>query len=902
MPRYDFKNIPANISIKPKQKSDTAILLDGKKYQEESINTQFIKKIEYKNSSGSIIIEGLFDLSKSSIENLISLKHLSLIFSPDLKAAYKQQFDNPKIFINFKLHQENEEMLKKHLHLFKKEFNDFDTDYKEFIKFSLDEFNDINILEMKNEFNKEKNNKFEFGFVEIKQEKNNFIEINDNIDDDNISEEEINNNKNNNNEVINFFPFSSDDNEKENEIENSEEKSDTQNKKINYIKAKDIDNYAIDKQKINFGNKLLKKYTKKILKDEISKNYLMPININNSFIALETNKDKIDIKNVFINENLKQFNSEYKKDILQNFLNLLTNHNNFINAKNVMKINDYTFVLLSLIKNIEKKISEIKKSKENEIYILKLEKINSTLKLFHILFLNCFYPLNENNNFIEDENLYDDFSSLKVQTMRKKLLIEWCMTQEKNYLNKTDLININQTKIKNKEILTKQIMSFGQIKSAIKSNLNKNLFINSKLSYLSENEIKSNKTLSYLIKGQKGNNELNKIFISYEANEPNLNMKIKNTWISFFLQALLYKEKNNEYIIKSIDLIEENAKPLIKDKLELNYVLLKLYEKIIKGVKDINDLNDLLNAFSNNNLFSKNNSDHFIQFIIMYFFSKIIHIIIPEFNDYNTLYKKNYFLLMQIISEILSCEINDKNDENIINDLIIIIKLLHISNINIKLKQKIFVDIISKQNLISIEAFWSLYNKENLTLLNKINKEYINGMYYLTKNDLLKAFKSFFESKKYKIALDIYLKYFFSLIDNNINFQDVYTNLKSLNENAPFLFNDFYFDFSQFISFKVFKDKIDYNEIMTLLNKFIYKYSGKNKSIYLDEISYRYIVKELCELLKEKRERNENLIICGNLKLNELGDIAYEERNILFNDAFKDLIGHKNFQFLLDEY
>ena len=56
MPRYDFKNIPANISIKPKQKSDTAILLDGKKYQEEAINTQFIKKIEYKNSSGSIVI------------------------------------------------------------------------------------------------------------------------------------------------------------------------------------------------------------------------------------------------------------------------------------------------------------------------------------------------------------------------------------------------------------------------------------------------------------------------------------------------------------------------------------------------------------------------------------------------------------------------------------------------------------------------------------------------------------------------------------------------------------------------------------------------------------------------------------------------------------------------------
>jgi hypothetical protein len=49
MPRYDFKSIPANISIKPKQKSDTAILLDGKKYQEESINTQFIKAFPHRS-------------------------------------------------------------------------------------------------------------------------------------------------------------------------------------------------------------------------------------------------------------------------------------------------------------------------------------------------------------------------------------------------------------------------------------------------------------------------------------------------------------------------------------------------------------------------------------------------------------------------------------------------------------------------------------------------------------------------------------------------------------------------------------------------------------------------------------------------------------------------------------
>ena len=911
MPRYDFKNIPTNISIKPKQKSDTAILLDGKNYQEESVNTQFIKKIEYKNSSGSIIIEGLFDLSTSNIEKLISFNYLTLNFSQELKSAYKQQFDTPKIFLNFKLLSDDEELIKKHIHLLKKMFNDLDTDYKGFIKFTLDGFNDVNIIEMINEFDKEEKNKLEFGFVEIKNEKKNFLENNDNIDDDNLSEEE--NNKNNNNEIINFFPFTSDDNDKENlDEKNSEEESLSKTKKINYIKVRDIDTFTIDKQKINFGNKVLKKYTKKILKEEISKDYLMSININSSLLSIETNKDKIEFKNVLINDNLKQLNSEYKNDIIQDFLNLLIGHNNFINSKNIMTLNDYTLIVLSLIQNINKKLSEIKKSKDNELYIQRLEKINSSLKLFHILFLNCFYPLNDDNNFKEDEKLDYDFSSSKVQTMRKKLLIEWCMTEEKNYLNKTDLINININKIKNKEILTKQIMSFGQIKTAIKSNQNKNLFINSKLSYLPYSVAKSNKTLSYFLKGQKGKNEISKTFISYDANEPNSN-RIKNTWISFLLQSLLYKEKNNEYIIKSINLIDEkmnnmdaNSKPLIKGVFQLNYLLLKLYEKMLKGVKDINDLNDYLNMMSNNNLFGQSNSDHFIQFIISYLLTKIIHILVPYFNDFNSLYKKNYFLLVQIMNEILSDEINEENDEeNKINNLIIIIKLLYISNINNKLKQKIFIDIITKQNLISIETFWEIYNREKLSLINDINKEYINGMYYLSKNNLFKAYKSFLNSKKYKNALDTYLKYCLSLIkenNNDINFKEIYINLKSINEKAPLLFNEFYLDFSQFVSYKVFKDKIDYNEIMTLLNKFIYKYSGKDKIIYLDEISYRYIINELCQILKEKREKNENLIICGNIKLNELEAIFCEDRNNLLNDVFKDLIEHKNVQFLIDEY
>ena len=121
---------------------------------------------------------------------------------------------------------------------------------------------------------------------------------------------------------------------------------------------------------------------------------------------------------------------------------------------------------------------------------------------------------------------------------------------------------------------------------------------------------------------------------------------------------------------------------------------------------------------SNNNLFGKNNSDHFCQYIISYLLTKVICIIIPELNkDANSLHKKNYFLLNQIISEILSVDINDNNkEEDKIMNLIIIIKLLYVSNINSELKQKIFIEIISHQNLTSIEYFWEKYNKENISL------------------------------------------------------------------------------------------------------------------------------------------------------------------------------------------
>ena len=656
MPKYDLNSLSNQIILKSKQRKDISILLDGKNYFAEPIDPRFIKNIHYSCPSGSILIESLFDLSKVNIPELLTFKYLNINFSPELILANKQPFDNPEIFINFKLTLDSEQLIRKHINNLKKIFTNFDTDYKSFIKFNLKEFSDVNILEMLNKMEEEDKNKFEFGIKELKQEK----KYNININEEEEKEEDDN-----------FFNLITVIKEKEKEInENKEEEQENEIiKKNNYIKVKDIDKLDIENSKIKkINNRLLKKYLQSKKDKEISNNLLLPININNMLFTLETNeenKEMIQIKNVYINDDLKQLNEKYKKDIILDFLDL------FIvmlqkNNKKIMSIDDYTFIIISFIKNIEKKISEINtnKLKENEYkyYIYRLEKISISLKLFHILFLNCFYSNEEKDNFINNnDKLYNDFFSLKVQTLRKKKLIEWCMQQQNNYLKKNDFYTINKNK--RKEILTKQLMSFGQIKTAINTNKNQNLFINSKISNLNDNI--SNNTMTYFLKNQRGKNEINKIFISYKENEA-FSDKINNSWISFLLQSLLYKEKKNEYIIKSIDLIEQkikemdnNSKPLIKGVFHLNFVLLKLYQKIVSGSKDIIEN---INMLSNNNLFGKNNSDHFCQYIILFLFSKIIGNIIPDLIEENLLYQKNYDLLIQVITEILTGNIIDNNN------------------------------------------------------------------------------------------------------------------------------------------------------------------------------------------------------------------------------------------------
>ena len=646
MPIFDFTK-----KFIKKDINNFQILIDGKDFMEQEEYKE-VKKLEFISEKGIIKVDGFFNLSNKNIQNLISISNLSISFSKELIESFKLKFDQPQISLIFYLLPQDVDIIKNNINILKKKYKNFDTDYKTYVKFTLNEFKDINIL------------------LFLKGEEK--IEIKEPIKEEKSTiKEEIMEEKEG---LMNPFLFINREEEKEEKEENkeNEEKEEIITKKNDYIEMKNMNKFIFPLNK-NIQNKLIYKYlskNNKIMNENLVNNYSFSINSNIIFSNIKSssskNNNKIEIvefKNIYFNEELKDLKENYQNNVILNFVNLLINNKKYEDNNS---INKYTILILSLIKKLKKVIIDLKKNNINNemktnYYIQRLQKIISSLKLFHILFLNCFLTDNDidKNNF-DKNNLFENFFSLKVQTMRKKLLIEWCIEEEKEYLKTKDLINKN--KELKKGLLSKQIISFGQIKTAINSDNKKNIFINSKLSNLT----KSNKIFSYFINNQKKSN-LSKTFVLYEPNRND--DKIKNNWISFLLQSLLYIENSNDYITKSIKLIDKKieemnnfSKPYIPIKInnenknvyQLDFLLLKIYEKIIdeKGLKDISDIEQYINMLSYNNIFNNNNSDHYTQYIILFLFIGVIENIFPNLKNNNILIKKHYFLLNQIIEEI----------------------------------------------------------------------------------------------------------------------------------------------------------------------------------------------------------------------------------------------------------
>ena len=268
------------------------------------------------------------------------------------------------------------------------------------------------------------------------------------------------------------------------------------------------------------------------------------------------------------------------------------------------------------------------------------------------------------NEYINNPNLFTHSFSDQVMSYRKRLLIEWCVDEQKNKIEKK-FPNINIIN-DDKDIKTKyeKLYSFGQIKKNIDKDNNKkiSLFMRAKMS---NNNEKISKNNMYFFTGYnslhgENNRQFRDIFID----------KYNNDWLSFFIQSLLYEEKRDNYIVYSIELLtkninkmKDNAKPIININntmvYDINFVLLKLYENYIKG--NINEQIKYLKMLSYSCIINKNNSsDHFIQYIICSILLKILPIIFPkddqldqEITDKIFIKKMTYNLLLKIIEELL---------------------------------------------------------------------------------------------------------------------------------------------------------------------------------------------------------------------------------------------------------
>ena len=161
------------------------------------------------------------------------------------------------------------------------------------------------------------------------------------------------------------------------------------------------------------------------MKKNSKENILNQFNINGLYLTLNKNGDKygnnynLSLDKLILNHDIDEdIKYDYNNVIFNNYINIL---DKVITDKksNELGIDDYTYVVLTYISQIENEINRIDKKpnkSQSEIdYINKYRKISSVLKLFCILFLNCFMYKPE-NQYLNDKNLFTHSFSDKVMS------------------------------------------------------------------------------------------------------------------------------------------------------------------------------------------------------------------------------------------------------------------------------------------------------------------------------------------------------------------------------------------------------------------------------------------------------------------------------------------------------
>ena len=923
--------------------NDYHIEIDGSTYDESKTYLQ-ASTILFKNKYGCVTLKGFFNLAQINIPTIITIDNLSLEILQQFLNSCFFNFCKYKLQIEFYFPYDDIKYIK---NIEENLYNEFDCniDYeKRIISLNLNELRNINIKEMIGKFEEEKeetmnlSNNYEINRQKIKDIDNEEIDfginnINVNKNDENIINQNINENNDmdnssdnidigeNNSKLGNIFTHVSEKTEEVKLETYSEMNQNIIRDKKPYIKITDINNnLEYNKDDQNYLSKIQNPNIKNILNKLISngaslmkknskENMLNQFNVNGLYLTLNKNGNKysdnynLSLDKLILNHDIDEdIKVDYNNIIFNNYINIL---DKVIKDKNnnELDIDDYTYIILAYISQIENEINRIeqKPNKNNSEIdcINKYKKISSTLKLFCILFLNCFMYKPE-NQYLNNKSLFTHSFSDKVMSYRKRLLIEWCIEEQKNSLEK-NISKINLSKDEsNKKINYEHLYSYGQIKKSVEEPKKPSLFLRSKMSNNTEKNAKNN--IYYFtgynaLHGEK-NRKFEDIFVD----------KYNNDWISFLVQSLLYEEKKDKYIVYSIDLLTKNlnsmkkeAKPEIKVNnniiYDINFLLLKLYEQYLKG--DIEGQIKFLKMISYSCNITKNNSaDHFIQYIICSTLLKILSKIFPKDNEINReitdkifIKKLTYNLLIQSIEEIL---INSPCMANINNyiDYILVVKLISFSFLNKKAKNKLILDIISKINIPKDSL--RFFEENNPLQLPEIEKYTLLGYINNTLSLWKEAYNNFILAKKYKQALDACSNYAIEHIKKykaNSDFKEIYLRFNQIKNNMPSLFIDVYQIIYSFV--KIMSDE-EYNFRDDNIYEIFNKLSEKGKYLCNDLIDddAKGIIVDL--LYKKLIEINQGKIAVGNCELIVKPYVKIDTELNMLKNIFNDNIKLKN--------
>lgn len=941
MPKFHLQLLPMfNVN------NDYYIEIDDSVYEENKTYFQ-ANSIFFKNKFGSVKLKGFFNLAEKIIPSLISVDNLSLIISKQIINECIYTFCKYKQEIEFYFSYDDIDYIQKIEEIIYNNYNSHIDYDKRIISISMNELKNVNIKELIGNYEEEKeetmpiennktyenlrqkikeydNDENKFNINKISFNKNDENAINENINENNYTENSLENIEigENKSEIEKVFSQVSEKTEEAKLETSTDFNVNIGKEKKPYIKISDINNQLeYDKD----SNKYLDKIENKKIKSELNKlisngaslmkknskiNSLNQFNINGLYLSLNKNEEKygnnykLALNKLVLNSDIdEEIISDYNRNIFDNYINILDKVTKDKNT-NELDINDYTYIILTYISQIENEINKLEqkqnKTKNDNDCIIKYNKISSTLKLFCILFLNCFMYKPE-NQYLNDKALFTNSFSDKVMSYRKRLLIEWCIEQQKNTLEK-NLSKINISNIENDPKLDyQQLYSYGQIKKVMGEPKKRSLFLRSKMANNIEKISKNN--MNYFtgynsLYGDK-NRKFNDIFVD----------KYYNDWISFFVQCLLYEEKRDDYIIYSIDLLTKNlhhmnkgAKPEIKVNnniiYEINFLLIKLYEQYIKG--DIAGQKKYLKMISYSCHISNNNStDHFIQYIICSTLLKILPVIFPKDEDINReiidkifIKKLVYNLLIQSIEEILvkAPFINCINDYN---DYLLVIKLISLSFLNKKLKKKLITDIISKINI--PKESLKLFEENNPLQLSEPLNYTLLGYIHNSLSLWKESFNDFISAKNYKLALDACANYAVEHIKkykSNSDFKEIFLRFNEIKKHSPEIIVDVYLILFHFVKIMIdnrnnFREK-NINEI---LNKFNKKEKNVCNDLIDDEIKgimIDLLYNKLIDIYKG------NKIAIGNCELITENYVKIETELSILSNIFNDNILLKN--------